>query len=126
VTEQPNRAHLKLRRALLVAGVGWWTTPAAALSLHLGTEQRVRKVRSTATRAAPRQEMRVSVASICATPTARWCSGRAPPGEPHLRLRPEQHHRQAGRENLIYQELLDNVVGQIFRQLRARTSRPGA
>ena len=121
VTEQPNAAlTLKLRRALQVAGVELVDGAGSGLSLHLGTEQRVaRKVSLDRDARSAEQEMRVSVAFDLRDADGEVvCGPRTASASRIYAFDPNSIIAKQNEEDLIYQELLDNVVGQIFRQLR--------
>jgi LPS-assembly lipoprotein len=120
VTEQPNSAlALKLRRALEVAGVEL-LEGSGNLSLHLGEERRIsRKVSLDRDARSAEQEMRVSVAFDLRNADGAVVFGpRTATASRIYAFDPNSIIAKQDEENLIYQELLDNVVGQIFRQLR--------
>ena len=121
VTEQPNAALvLKLRRALQAAGVELVDGAGNSLSLHLGDEQRVlRKVSLDRDARSAEQEMRVSVAFDLRNADGEVVFGpRTATANRIYAFDPNSIIAKQDEENLIYQELLDNVVGQVFRQLR--------
>ena len=120
VTEQPNAAlTLKLRRALQVAGVEL-LEGSGNLSLHLGEERRIsRKVSLDRDARSAEQEMRVSVAFDLRNADGAVVFGpRTATASRIYAFDPNSIIAKQDEENLIYQELLDNVVGQLFRQLR--------
>ena len=121
VTEQPNAAlTLKLRRALQGAGVELVDVAGAGPSLHIGTEQRVsRKISLDRDARSAEQEMRVSVAFDLRNADGEVVFGpRTASASRIYAFDPNSIIAKQDEENLIYQELLDNVVGQVLRQLR--------
>jgi LPS-assembly lipoprotein len=121
VTEQPNAAlTLKLRRALLVAGVELVDDAGSTLSLHLGTEQREsRKVSLDRDARSAEQEMRVAVAFDLRNADGEVVFGpRTASASRIYAFDPNSIIAKQDEENLIYQELLDNVTGQVLRQMR--------
>lgn len=121
VSPQPNSAlTLKLRRALDIAGVALTETAGTGLALHLGEEQRIaRKVSLDREARSAEQEMRVVVTFELRNASGDVVFGpRTAMASRIYAFDPNSIIAKQDEENLIYQELLDNVVGQIFRQLR--------
>lgn len=121
VSPQPEAAlALKLRRALQVAGVEVVDAAGSTRALHLGKEERVaRKVSLDRDAHSAEQEMRVSVVFDLRDAAGQVVYGpRTATASRIYAYDPNAIIAKQGEENLIYGELQDNVVGQIFRQLR--------
>jgi LPS-assembly lipoprotein len=111
---------VKLRCALEIAGVEIANAPASSLELHLGEEhQSSRKVSLDRDAHSAEQEMRVAVEFELRNAAGDVVFG------PHTATAariyaydPNSIIAKQDEEALIHQELQDNVVGQIFRQLR--------
>ncbi len=125
VTPQPDAALAEqLRRALQAAGVELVDAAGTGLSLHLGDEQRVlRKVSLDRDARSAEQEMRVSVAFDLRNADGAVVFGpRTATASRVYAFDPNSIIAKQDEENLIYKELLDNVVAQVFRQLRRAES----
>jgi LPS-assembly lipoprotein len=122
VSEMPGNAlEYKLRRALNAAGVTLREDAGKHYSMHLAIEERsARKVSLDRSARSAEQEMSLSVNFELRDPDNIPVLGpRQVSASRIYSYDPNSVIAKQDEENLIYQELQDNLIGQILRQVRS-------